>query len=34
MWLDVPGLDWAEAEVLVIEAYRLAAPKRLAASLD
>ena len=34
MWLDVPGLDWVEAEELVIEAYRLAAPKRLAASLD
>ena len=34
MWLDVPGLDWSEAEELVIEAYRLAAPKRLIAALD
>jgi hypothetical protein len=34
MWLDVPGLDWTEAEELMIEAYRLAAPKRLAASLE
>jgi hypothetical protein len=34
MWLDVPGLDWTEAEELMIEAYRLAAPKRMAASLD
>jgi hypothetical protein len=34
MWLDVPGLDWTEAEELIIEAYRLAAPKRLAASME
>lgn len=34
MWLDVPGLDWTEAKELMIEAYRLAAPKRLAALLE
>jgi hypothetical protein len=34
MWLDVPSLDWAEAEELMIEAYRLAAPKRLATSVE
>lgn len=34
MLLDVPGLDWAEAEELMIEAYRLVAPKRLTASLE
>jgi hypothetical protein len=34
MWLDVPELDWVEAKELMIEAYRLAAPKRLVASLE
>jgi hypothetical protein len=34
MWLDAPELDWVEAEELLIEAYKLAAPKRLAASLE
>jgi hypothetical protein len=34
MWLDVPGLHWAEVEELMFEAYRLAAPKRLAATLE
>ena len=34
MWLDTPGLDWTEAEELMTEAYRLAAPKRLADSVD
>jgi hypothetical protein len=34
MWLDVPGLDWSEAKELMIEAYRLAAPKRLVMALE
>lgn len=34
MWLDVSGLDWLEASELMIDAYRLAAPKRLVASLE
>jgi hypothetical protein len=34
LWLDAPGFDWVEIEEFMVEAYRLAAPKRLAASLD
>ena len=34
MWLDGSGLDWREAGELMIDAYRLAAPKRLVASLE
>ncbi len=34
MWLDVAELDWSEATEMMIEAYRLAAPKRLAAKMD
>jgi hypothetical protein len=34
LWLDRPGVDWGEAAELVTEAYRLTAPKRLAALLD
>lgn len=33
IWLDVPEVDWDEVERLVVEAYRMTAPKRLAASL-
>jgi predicted DNA-binding protein (MmcQ/YjbR family) len=33
LWLDAPEPDWDEVERLVVEAYRLAAPKRLAALL-
>ena len=33
MYLDVP-VDWAEARELVVEAYRLVAPKKLVARLD
>jgi hypothetical protein len=31
--LDLPKMDWAEAEGLVVESYVLVAPKRLAASV-
>jgi hypothetical protein len=31
--LDTPKPDWNEVERLVVEAYRLAAPKRLVAQL-
>ncbi|MET0536064.1 MAG: MmcQ/YjbR family DNA-binding protein [Steroidobacter sp.] len=33
LWLDVPDVDWGQVELCLIEAYRMAAPKRLAASL-
>ena len=33
-WLDVEGIDWGRVEALLVEAYRLAAPRRLAAHLD
>jgi hypothetical protein len=33
LWLDTPKPDWNEVERLVVEAYRLAAPKRLVAQL-
>lgn len=33
LWLDVPGIDWDQVEVCLVEAYRMTAPKRLLASL-
>jgi len=33
-WLDVEGIDWERVEALLVEAYRLAAPRSLAAHLD
>ncbi len=33
-WLDLEGIDWKRVEALLVEAYRLAAPRRLAAQLD
>jgi hypothetical protein len=33
LWLDTPAPDWDEVERLVVEAYRLVAPKRLVAQL-
>jgi hypothetical protein len=33
LWLDTPKPDWNEVERLVVEAYRLVAPKRLVAEL-
>jgi len=34
VYLDVPGVDWAEIAEIVADAYREVAPKRLAAQLD
>jgi hypothetical protein len=34
LWLDVGAVDWDEVADLLTEAYRLTAPKRLAAGLD
>ena len=33
LWLDLPDTDWDQVEVCLVEAYRVTAPKRLAASL-
>lgn len=32
-WLDVKGIDWGRVEALLIDAYRFAAPRRVAADL-
>jgi hypothetical protein len=29
MWLDLPVVDWSEVQEIMMEAFRLAAPKRL-----
>ena len=34
VYLDVPGVDWAEIAEIVTDAYRTVAPKRLADTLD
>jgi predicted DNA-binding protein (MmcQ/YjbR family) len=34
LWLDTRRVDWAEVRELVLDAYRLAAPKRLQRALD
>ena len=34
LWLDLPRIDWDEVESLIVDAYRLTAPKRLVAQLD
>jgi hypothetical protein len=34
VYLDVPGVDWDQIADLVIEAYRVVAPRRLVAELD
>jgi hypothetical protein len=34
VYLDVPGVDWAEVAEIVAEAYRMVAPTRLAARVD
>ena len=34
VYLDVPGVDWAEIEEIVTDAYRQVAPKRLVTRLD
>jgi hypothetical protein len=33
MWLDLPDVDWSEAKDLMIDAYKMTAPKRLSALL-
>jgi predicted DNA-binding protein (MmcQ/YjbR family) len=33
VWLDRPGVDWDEVAELLVEAYRLSAPKRLVARI-
>ncbi len=33
MWLDLPQLDWAEVEGVLVEAYLMTAPKKLAEQL-
>ncbi|MFC4308123.1 MmcQ/YjbR family DNA-binding protein [Steroidobacter flavus] len=34
LWLDVPKVDWDQVEICLVEAYRMAAPKTLAAQLS
>ena len=34
LWIDLPTIDWDEVQSLIVDAYRLTAPKRLAALLD
>ena len=34
IYLDVPDVDWAEVAAILEDAYRVVAPKRLAAALD
>src|SRR5262245_10930351 len=33
LWLDLPQLDWAEVEGVLVEAYLMTAPKKLAEQL-
>jgi hypothetical protein len=34
LWIDLPNIDWEEVESLLVDAYRLTAPQRLAKQLD
>lgn len=34
VYLDVPGVDWDQIADLVVDAYRMVAPKKLVAELD
>jgi hypothetical protein len=34
VYLDVPGVDWDQIADLVVDAYRVVAPKKLVAELD
>jgi len=34
VYLDVPGVDWAEVEEIVEDAYRVVAPPKLVAALE
>lgn len=29
LWLDVPGVDWEQVEICLVESYRTVAPKKL-----
>ncbi|MEY2533499.1 MAG: hypothetical protein QOF29_1409, partial [bacterium] len=33
LWLDVAAVDWSEVEGLLVEAYRLSAPRSLVTRL-
>ncbi|MEK6301373.1 MAG: MmcQ/YjbR family DNA-binding protein [Acidobacteriota bacterium] len=34
LWIDLPTINWDEVASIIIDAYRLTAPKRLLAQLD
>ena len=34
LWIDLPTIDWDEVESIIVDSYRLTAPKRLAIQLD
>lgn len=34
LWIDLPTIDWEQVESIIMDAYRLTAPKRLVAKLD
>lgn len=34
LWIDLPMIDWEEVNSILIDAYRLTAPKRLATQLE
>lgn len=34
LWLDTPQVDWTEVKAILVNAYRLTAPKQLLAKLD
>jgi hypothetical protein len=34
LWLDLPKIDWTEAEEVITEAYRLVAPRTLVSKLE
>jgi hypothetical protein len=34
LWIDLPSVDWDEVESILVDAYRLTAPKRLVTQLN
>ncbi len=34
LWLDLPAIDWVEVQSVLVDAYRISAPKRLLARFD
>ncbi len=34
LWIDLPRIDWDEVQSIIVDAYRLIAPKRLVDQLD